>query len=206
MSPAATVVLTEPTPSDTRSRLLRAAAVVLSARGYSEARLDEIAAAADLKAPAIYYHFAGRDALITAALLEGQILVREHVLAALADLPATTGSRGRILAAVAAHLRVELELSEFATAVVRTSGHVPERIKSELAGETAAYYDVWRDLLGAAANEGQLRERLDLSVARMLVIGALNWAVEWRTPSTAVDEVVANALSLVGGALFTPSA
>jgi AcrR family transcriptional regulator len=143
MSPAPTVALVEPTTSNTRSRLLSAAASVLSTRGYAEAKLGEIAAAADLKAPAIYYHFAGRDALITAALLEGQVLVRQHVLAALNSLPLNAGPRDRILAAVDAHLRVELELSEFATAVVRTSGHVPERIKTVLVGETDAYYDVW---------------------------------------------------------------
>ncbi|MFL6063020.1 MAG: TetR/AcrR family transcriptional regulator, partial [Marmoricola sp.] len=122
----------------TRQRLLHAAAVILSRRGYTEARLGEIAAAADLKAPAIYYHFAGRDALITAALREGQVLVREHVLAALDLLPPQTTAQDRILSAVEAHLRVELELSAFANAVVRTAGHVPPQIRADIEGEIAA--------------------------------------------------------------------
>ena len=187
----------------TRDRLLRAAAGVLSRRGYTEARLGEIAAAANLKAPGIYYHFSGRDALITAALREGQILVRQHVLAALADLSDDATPEVRILAAVDAHLRVELELSDFATAVVRTAGHVPPQIRADIEGEITAYHDVWRELLADARTSGALRPGLDLSVARMLVLGALNWAAEWRTVSTPVDEVVAAAATIVRGALFS---
>ncbi|MFL6024130.1 MAG: TetR/AcrR family transcriptional regulator [Marmoricola sp.] len=187
----------------TRDRLLHAAAVVLSRRGYTEARLGEIAAVADLKAPAIYYHFTGRDDLITAALREGQILVRQHVLAALGVLPESASSEERILAAVDAHLRVELELSDFASAVVRTAGHVPPPIRADIEGEITAYHDVWRELLANAEEEGRLRSGLDHSVARMLVIGSLNWAVEWRTEATSVDDVVGTAATLVRGALFS---
>jgi len=186
----------------TRDRLLRAAAVVLSRRGYTEARLGEIAATAYLKAPAIYYHFAGRDDLITAALREGQVLVRQHVLAALDQLAGAATPEQRILAAVDAHLRVELELSDFANAVVRTAGHVPPQIRADIAGEITAYHDVWRDLLAEAERAGRLRPGLDLSVARMLVLGSLNWAAEWRTEATSVDDVVDTACALVQGALF----
>jgi len=186
----------------TRDRLLRAAAVVLSRRGYTEARLGEIAAAAHLKAPAIYYHFAGRDDLITAALREGQVLVRQHVLAALDTLSPDAGPEEKVLTAIDAHLRVELELSEFANAVVRTAGHVPPHVRVELEGEITAYHDVWRDLLADAERAGRLRPGLDLSVARMLVLGALNWAAEWRTPQISVAEVTETASVLVRGALF----
>jgi AcrR family transcriptional regulator len=190
------------TARGTRQRLLHAAAVVLSRRGYTEARLGDIAAAADLKAPAIYYHFAGRDALITAALREGQVLVRQHVLAALAKLPADASPEDRVLSAVDAHLRVELELSDFANAVVRTAGHVPPQIRADIEGEITAYHDVWRALLADAQAAGALHPGLDLSVARMLVLGSLNWAAEWRTPSTPVDDVVDTASTIVRGALF----
>jgi AcrR family transcriptional regulator len=183
--------------------LVRAAATVLSRRGYSQARLQEIAEVAELKAPAVYYHFPSRDALITAALRDGQILVREHVLHTLAQLPPESGPRDRVLAAVESHLRIELELSDLASAVVRTSSHVPAHIRAEIDTEVTAYYDVWRQLLADAADAGALRPGLDHSVARMLVMGALNWATEWRGPTTAVDEVVANARILLGGALFT---
>jgi AcrR family transcriptional regulator len=186
----------------TRRRLVHATARVLSRNGYSQTRLQEIAEAADLKAPAVYYHFPSRDALVTAALKEGQVVVREHVIAALARLPRTATPRERVLAAVRAHLQIELELSDLATAVVRTAGHVPARIRAEIEPEIEAYHELWRGLIDAAAAGDSWRPGTDRSVARMLVIGSLNWAAEWHSPGTPPDVVVANACSLIAHALF----
>jgi TetR/AcrR family transcriptional regulator, cholesterol catabolism regulator len=187
----------------TRRRLIHATARILSRKGYSQTRLQEIAEAADLKAPAVYYHFASRDALVCAALREGQILVRDHVVAALEELPATASSRTRVLSAVAAHLRIELELSDLATAVVRTAGHVPHHIRTEIQPEIDAYHDLWRGLLETAHADGALRPGMDRSVARMLVLGCLNWAAEWASPPIPPDLVSRDACSLVEHALFS---
>jgi len=52
------------------------------------------------------------------------------------------------------------------------------------------------------ARSGQLRDDLDLFIAQMLVLGALNWAVEWWDPRRgSLDTVVANAQSFVRHAL-----
>ncbi len=139
---------------------------------------------------------------MAAALKEGQVLVREHVIAALARLPRTATPRERVLAAVRAHLHIELELSDLATAVVRTAGHVPPRIRNEIQPEIDAYHDLWRSLIDAAATDGSLRPGTDRSVARMLVIGCLNWAAEWHSPGSPPDAVTANACSLFAHALF----
>lgn len=193
----------DPTTADlTRERLIRSAAAILSRRGYGEARLQDIAAAADLKAPAVYYHFASRDALISAALREGQILVRRQVLARLAALGPDASDQDRIAAAIEVHLRLELDESDLAGAVVRTASHVPAQVRAEIDAEVAAYYSVWRDLLAEAHAHGVLRPGLNLSVVRMLVLGLLNWSIEWRTPETPVEAVVANAQALIGRALF----
>lgn len=192
----------DPPDATTRTRLVHAAASVLSRNGYAKAHLADIAELADLKAPAVYYHFDSRDDLITAALREGQVIVREHVAQALQDLPPSATPNDRILAAVEAHLRIELELSDLASAVVRTARHVPQHIRDHIDGDVEAYYDVWRTLLHDAEAAGTLRPDLHLPIARMLVIGSLNWATEWRDAGTPIDDVVRNARHLIAGALF----
>jgi len=188
--------------SSTRTRLIHATAAVLSRRGYTQTHLAEIAEIALLKPPAVYYHFASRDDLITAALREGQVIVRDHVAQALSDLPNSTPTVERVLTAVEAHLRIELELSDLASAVVRAAQHVPAQVRDQIRGEVDAYYDVWRTLLDDARASGALRPDLDLTMARMLVMGALNWAAEWRDERTPIDDVVACARTLIAGALF----
>ena len=57
---------------------------------------------------------------------------------------------------------------------------------------------MWRKLLQDAANAGLLRPDLDPMAARMLVLGALNWAAEWWNPRRgSLDAVVRTAQSLV---------
>ena len=188
----------------TRERILAAAARTLSVRGYAQTHLAEIAKVAGLRPPAIYYYFGSRDELVAAVLREGQERVRTHVRDSVDRLPARCPSRKRIATAVEAHLRLELELSDFASAVTRNIGHVPPEMRVELDLESAAFHGLWRGLLEAARDEGSLRPGVDLSVGRLLVIGALNWTAEWRKPTTSVDEIVATATSLVDAALFAP--
>ena len=57
---------------------------------------------------------------------------------------------------------------------------------------------MWRKLLQDADNAGLLRPDLDPMAARMMVLGALNWAAEWWNPRRgSLDTVVRTAQSLV---------
>jgi AcrR family transcriptional regulator len=182
----------------TRSRILDAAAQVLSERGYAGLRLSDVAAVADLQAPAIYYYFQSRDDLIEEVMWAGIADMRVHVAAALDDLPDGTPAVDRLLLAVEAHLRHELEISDYTTASIRNAGQVPQAIRKRQIIEEERYGDVWRRLINDVAREGLLRPELDLYIAQMLVLGALNWAVEWWNPRRAsVEIVVDNARSLI---------
>jgi hypothetical protein len=128
--------------------------------------------------------------------------VRTHVLQALHDLPSHATARMKVTTVVAAHLKVQLELSDFALAVVRTLAHVPPDVRALVEPEVERYHEVWRGLLTEAAADGQLRAGLDPSIARMLAVGSLNWAAEWHTDTTPLSLVVENASQVVVRALF----
>lgn len=182
----------------TRSRILDAAAQVLSERGYAGLRLSDVAEVADLQAPAIYYYFSSRDDLIEEVMWAGLADMRIHVAAALDDLPDGTSAVDRLLVAAEAHLRHELEISDYTTASIRNAGQVPQAIRKRQILEEERYGNVWRRLINDVAREGLLRPELDLYIAQMLVLGALNWAVEWWNPRRAsVEIVVGNAQSII---------
>jgi TetR/AcrR family transcriptional regulator, cholesterol catabolism regulator len=186
----------------TRERILAAAANVLSAKGYAATRLCDIAEVAEIRAPAVYYYFSSREELVAEVMVVGQEWVRKHVAAALDLLPPETSALDRICVAVEAHLRVELELSDFATAVTRNAGQLPPDIRERLAAESAEYHNIWRGLLDDGLMDGSIRPELDLRTARMLTIGALNWAPEWwHTDRGSIDAVIATAQSFVRGSL-----
>jgi TetR/AcrR family transcriptional regulator, cholesterol catabolism regulator len=192
--------------AQTRRRILDAAAQVLSTRGYAGLRLTDVAAQAELQAPAIYYYYPSRDDLIEEVMWAGIADMRQHVIAVLDDLPADTPALDRLLAAVEAHLRHELEISDYTTAAIRNAGQVPLKIRKRQILEEQRYGEVWRRLINDMARSGELRADLDLYIAQMLVLGALNWAVEWWDPRRgSLEAVVANAQSFVRHGLADPS-
>jgi TetR/AcrR family transcriptional regulator, cholesterol catabolism regulator len=186
----------------TRIRILDAAAHVLSVRGFAGTRLTDVAEYAQLQAPAIYYYFSSREVLIEEVMYCGISDMRRHLQQTLDDLPADTSSMDRIAAAVEAHLRHELELSDYTTASIRNSGQIPEHLKTRQKKEEAAYGRIWQQLFKNAIADGELRDDVDTRMARLLVMGALNWAAEWWDPSRgSVDDVVSAAQILVRSGL-----
>lgn len=186
----------------TRGRILDAAAHVLSIKGYSGTRLTDVAEYAELQAPAIYYYFPSREELIEEVMWVGIAEMREHVLAALDAAGPESDEMDRIMIAVEAHLRHELDISDYTTASIRNSGQLPEQISARQKAEEALYGEVWRKLFKNAADAGKIRDDLDQRVARMLVIGALNWAAEWWNPRRgSLDSVVASAQTLIRAGL-----
>lgn len=166
----------------TRERILDAAAHVLSRKGYAGTRLVDVAEAAEVQAPAIYYYFESRDALIEEVMWVGANRVRMHVEGVLAAMPADATPLDRILEAVAAHLRYELHISDYTTASIRNANQVPEQLRIRPAAEEATYSRLWRDLFAKAQAAGQLRPGIDITVSRLLLLGSMNWAAEWWNP------------------------
>ena len=133
--------------------------------------------------------------------------MREHVLGVLDALPAKSSPLDRLLAAVEAHLRHALEISDYTTASIRNSGQVPQAIRKRQVREEERYGEVWRMLINDLARSGALRPELDLYIAQMLVLGALKWTVEWwDSRRGSVDAVVSNAQTLVRHGLTTARA
>jgi AcrR family transcriptional regulator len=192
--------------AQTRGRILDAAARVLSVKGYAGLRLSDVAEQAELQAPAIYYYYPSRDDLIEEVMWVGIADTRQHVAAVLADLPAGSSPMDRLLAAVEAHLRHLLEISNYATASIRNAGQLPLKIRRRQIVEEERYGEIWRRLINDMARSAELRADLDLYLAQMLVLGALNWAVEWwDSRRGSVDAVVANAQSFVRHGLGEPA-
>ncbi|WP_405846700.1 TetR/AcrR family transcriptional regulator [Streptomyces sp. NBC_01518] len=190
----------------TRERILDAAAHVLSRKGYAGTRLSDVAEQAQIQAPAIYYYFSSREVLIEEVMWVGVARLREHVAEALDALPADTTPMDRVDAAVEEHLRYQLAISDFATAAIRNAGQVPEDIRTRQLAEEAKYGDIWRALIQDAQKAGELRADLEPRVARMLVLGALNWTTEWWNPRQgSLDVVVRTARSLVRHGLGAPA-
>jgi AcrR family transcriptional regulator len=186
----------------TRERILLAAAQVLSRKGYAGTRLADVAAVAEVQAPAVYYYWSSREELLEEVVTVGQRATMEHVVASLEALPADTSAMERIGRAIAAHLEVVLGRSDFSQAAIRNAGQLPADIRERQLVGQRAYADVWRSLVEDAVAAGEMAPDVDTRAVRMLVLGALNWAPEWWDPErNPLEEVVSTTQRIVRSGL-----
>ena len=184
---------TSKTPRGERKheQLLHAAAKVLAARGYAGTTMTEIAEQAGTQAGSVYYHFASREELIEEVLRRGVALSRAHSQAALDALPAKTDAGRRLAAAIRAHLRFQVEVSDYARAAARSTKQVPPDMQERINAKFRAYGKFFDRLIGAAMKSGAIDASVDRSALRMLIIGAANWTTEWYRAegSSSADEI-----------------
>lgn len=186
----------------TRQRILDAAAVVMSREGFAGTKLADIAAEAKLKIATLYYYYPSREDLVQAVMVTGSEHVRQHTSAALAALPPDSEPIERLCAAVESHLRFILEISHFTKATVRNASQVPVPVRSALRAEQAHYGRLWQGLVDAAAVGTSYTTTGQRRALRMLILGGLNWTVEWWTSRQApLDEVVETALTMTRAAV-----
>jgi AcrR family transcriptional regulator len=189
----------------TRERILDAAAVVLNRNGYAGTRLSDIAELAGLAAPAIYYYFPSRDEVIQEVVQVGLRRTMSHVRESLDAAAPDAGPMERILTAVQAHLEMVLRDSEYSSAAIRNGGQLPPAIREVQLVDQRRYGALWRSLIDAAVAAGEVNPELDPRAARMLVMGALNWAPEWwREERGPLTELIRTARLLVRHGLSRP--
>jgi len=185
----------------TRQSILEAAARIFRRDGYAAARLTDIAAEIGMKAGSLYYHFGSREALVEAVMQAGTRRSHQAVLETLAALPADAGALERLEAAIERHLVMVLAQEDIASATIKLIWQAPAAVREKVLAEQRAYGGLWRTLLQEARAAGVIRPDLDLSVTRMAIMGALNWAADWYRPGRLTPEEIARdiAAMVIGG-------
>lgn len=188
----------------TRRRLLEATADLLAERGFAGTRLSDIADRAECRAPAVYYYFESREALVEEVMFLGisqiRVAVKERLDAARHEDPMT-----RLDLAIEEHLRFLLTGASFAKASLRNAAQIPPELRKRQLAEMTRYGNMWRKLVRDAAQAGYLRPGTDERIARMLILGAITWTVEWWLPEGgSVEPLISNSKALVMQGLFDP--
>ena len=166
-----------------RQQILDVAAKLFRARGYTDTSLRDIGQNAGMKAGSLYYHFASKEQLAAEVLRIGVQKVHRAVVKAVDALGRTADARTRLAAAMAAHLETLLDESDYTSAHIRCFPDVPATLRIELSAARREYEAIWRLLLEDVAASGALPVGIDRDAARLAILGALNWSLEWYDPA-----------------------
>jgi len=174
----------------TRSRILDAAARMFNENGFAATSLRDIAAAADMKAGSLYYHFDSKEDIVAEVLDLGIRNVHEAVEAAVAGLPGNSDSRRKIRTAIAAHLEALLAHGDYTSANIRIFGQVPAEVRKRNMAVRDAYEKLWLNLFEQAQADGTIRKDVNPNILKLFLLAALNSPVEWyRTDRLPVAEL-----------------
>lgn len=181
----------------TRRLILDAAAAEFAEKGYSLAKLANIADAVGIHLSALYYHFDTKEALATEVVAQ---VPRESAEAIRAALDATrhTSHRERIGTAVRVYLRRLLRQDDFVRAGLKIGQQAPAQVRQRSLEIVREESKMLKDLLKAARAAGMIRTDIDLTMARMILFGAMNWTVEWFRPGkVSVDQLADQLLTVI---------
>lgn len=186
----------------TKRRILDAAARELRDKGFVGTRLTNISKMVDIKAGAIYYYFHSIEAIIEEVIELGQRSVIRQVLDALEQLPDDAAATDKILAATRAHLTSVLTESLYASASMRNLDQLPEPMRERQTLLRREYGALWRELFEEGVRRGEFHPDLDPHATRMLILGALNWTIEWWDASRgSLDDILQVSETFVRNAL-----
>ncbi len=166
----------------TRKKILEAAAKLFREQGYSGTSLRQIAKRARIEAASVYYYFQSKEEILDEVLELGIRFVRQGVEGAVDGLPAGASERQKIEAAIRAHLYALLKYSDYTSANISIFGQVSRQAQDRNRQLRRDYADYWSELFVRAQKAGEIAADADLSMARLLLLGAVNWSTQWYDP------------------------
>jgi AcrR family transcriptional regulator len=164
-----------------RQQVLDAAARLFREKGYAATTMRDVAARCGIRAASLYYHFPSKDEILAEVFDYGVRHVADAVRTAVERLPRSASSYDKVRAAVLAHLESFFVYGDYTASNIRVFRQAPAAVQRRNRGLRDRYEAYWQRLLDEARRRGELRNGVDLAIARLFLFGGMNHTLEWYT-------------------------
>ena len=171
----------------TRAKVLSAAARIIRDRGYKAATMRAIATEAGIEAGSVYYHFGSKEEILDKVLDKGLRDLLDGVSETVSDAHTNPNGQSKIAAAIETHMMYLFRASEFTSANIRIYGQLPKDVRARHWPVRHEYALLWDAILEEAQESGCIRSDIKIIPLRQVMLGALNWTVEWFDPDRVGD-------------------
>ena len=180
--------------SDTREKLLRLAARSFGTQGYSATTMRNIAEQAGIEAASIYYHFASKEELVDAVMSQGAQNMLGELHDRLGKLPPGAPADVRLRAAVLSLIKAEVRHGDYAIAHARLLAQLPDKVRERQVKRREQHQKQWAKLMQDLKDEGFMRSDVDVALARIFIMSAINSVHTWFNPRKGSLEDIADQL------------
>ncbi|OHC65121.1 MAG: hypothetical protein A2040_17460 [Rhodocyclales bacterium GWA2_65_19] len=162
-----------------RADIVRAAGRLFHEKGYSATTIRDIANAVGMRSGSPFYHFKTKHDMLRAVVLEGIGALNDAVARAAAG---DGTPRATFEAMLHAHLGQLLGADgrDFAATLLHESRHLDPAVLAEVVALKDRYETMWQKALKDLKRAGLIAD--DSRLARLFLLGALNWTVQWYRP------------------------
>lgn len=161
--------LTQPRAKETRQRILEAALQVFSTKGYHEARMDDIVAAAEASKGAIYFHFPSKERIFLALIDEFVDMLEAQLERALAS---ESGGIRRVDAALKVCIEAFGRYRQLAKVVLVQAVGIGQAFEQKRLEVNQRFVAIIKRELDRAIAEGDIPPQ-DTEIAAFVWMGAL---------------------------------
>ncbi len=157
-----------------RRELVTTAARLFRRFGYERTTAREIAREFGVQSGSIFYHFANKEALLVAVMLEG---MRQFADAARGPLANAHSPLERLRALFYGHLTALHSGGDEQAVVIQEWRSLSVKARKRVVALRDEVETMWREALDEAAAAGLVSG--DLGLLRLAMLGALNWTLQW---------------------------
>ncbi len=189
-----------PAAENRRADLVQVAARLFRERGFEATTIRDIAHTVGMRSGSVFYHFANKHELLMAVMEEGLRLGLERMERVTDDTAAPAVDRFRRL--VRTHYGILHDSgSDFIPVMLYDWQALPPQYKRRIVELKDRYDAIWQRTLDELHAAGRLRA--DPKLARLLILGAMNFSATWyrAKPRAAhnvdLDELAARTVALV---------
>lgn len=178
-----------------RGKVLSAAGRLFRERGYERTTVRDIAAANGIQSGSLFHHFASKEDILKAVMIDVIRFNTERMTAALA---AARDPQARLRELIACELEsIVGDTREAMAVLVHCWDSLSKDRQVEVLALRKVYEALWLDALQDAAKHALIR--VDPFVLRRLIAGMISWSNTWFDPRgpMSFDELVDTVLQLV---------
>jgi AcrR family transcriptional regulator len=175
--------------------LLRVCARLFREKGFDGTSIRDVSSAAGMHSGSPFYHFASKQAMLLAVMEEG---LAEGLRRSEAVLAQRLPPEQKFRRLVRAHLGTILEDgNDFIPVLLYDLRSLTPANRRRVIALKDRYDALWQRLLDELARAGLIRG--DARLARLFVLGAVNWSAQWYRPGgrMTLDQIAAQAAKLL---------
>jgi AcrR family transcriptional regulator len=178
----------------TKKTIIDGAAALFAERGYGLTTLSGIAERIGIHVTGIYYYYDNKEQLAFDVISQSAEHIQSVMKAAFRSLRTRASALSRIETGIDVYLYCVLGPENLMRAAARITSQISPETRNQALERMRDQNRLWYQLIKDAIAEESIRSDLDPKLVQMILLGSMNWTVEWFDPKVGPIEPLARSL------------